>query len=79
MAYSYGHFPLSLNAGVALVFFLAAHTFWSEGRKKESRAEVWLGATFLVWGLLEAATAVLARATNAHGRDLSLDVYKRQV
>jgi diguanylate cyclase (GGDEF)-like protein/putative nucleotidyltransferase with HDIG domain len=71
-AYSYGHFPISLNAGVALVFFLAAQTFWSEGRKKESRAEVWLGATFLVWGLLEAATAVLARATNAHGRDLSL-------
>jgi len=72
IAFSYGRLPISLSAGAAFAFFLTAQTFWSEGRKQESRAEVWLAITFFVWGALEATTAVPSLATNARAQDLSI-------
>ncbi|HEY6903314.1 MAG TPA: diguanylate cyclase [Candidatus Acidoferrales bacterium] len=48
--YSLGVPPVVL--GVGLVFLLVAYTFWQEGRKQESRADVLLGFTFAGWGLI---------------------------
>ena len=41
-----------LRLGVALLFVAAAREFWREGKKQESRTEVLLGSTFVVWALL---------------------------
>ena len=36
----------------ALIYFFVARTFWVEGRRQESRADLALGLTFAGWGLL---------------------------
>lgn len=71
-ACSWGRFPISLSAGSTFVFFLIAQTFWSKGGKEEARAESWLAITFLVWGVLEAATAASGPAANTHSQYLFL-------
>ena len=51
--------PLSL--GVAVLFVVAAREFWREGKKQESRTEVFLGSTFVVWALLLLAETLQPR------------------
>jgi diguanylate cyclase (GGDEF)-like protein/putative nucleotidyltransferase with HDIG domain len=50
-----------LGLGVALLFFLVARTFWEEGRKQESRADLLLSITFVAWGMLRLATVFQER------------------
>jgi len=50
-----------LGLGVALLFFLIARTFWEEGRKQESRADLLLSITFVGWGVLRLATVFQER------------------
>jgi diguanylate cyclase (GGDEF)-like protein/putative nucleotidyltransferase with HDIG domain len=45
-----------LGLGVTLLFFLIARTFWEEGRKQESRADLLLSIVFVAWGMLRIAT-----------------------
>jgi diguanylate cyclase (GGDEF)-like protein/putative nucleotidyltransferase with HDIG domain len=45
-----------LGLGVTLLFFLIARTFWEEGRKQESRADLLLSIVFVGWGMLRVAT-----------------------
>ena len=59
--WSIAHAQYELNVppvvlGVGLIFLLVAYTFWQEGRKQESRADVLLGFTFAGWGLLSIST-----------------------
>jgi diguanylate cyclase (GGDEF)-like protein/putative nucleotidyltransferase with HDIG domain len=51
-AYAQSYFAVPLLLAVGLVFFLAAHTFWQESRKHESRADLLIALTFVVWGML---------------------------
>jgi diguanylate cyclase (GGDEF)-like protein/putative nucleotidyltransferase with HDIG domain len=44
-----------LGLGVTLLFFLIARTFWEEGRKQESRADLLLSIVFVAWGMLRVA------------------------
>ena len=46
---------------VGLLFFIAAHAFWREGRKQESNAETLLALTLVGWGILRFAAAVQFR------------------
>jgi diguanylate cyclase (GGDEF)-like protein/putative nucleotidyltransferase with HDIG domain len=50
-----------LGLGVTLLFFLIARTFWEEGRKQESRADLLLSITFVAWGILRLATVFQER------------------
>jgi diguanylate cyclase (GGDEF)-like protein/putative nucleotidyltransferase with HDIG domain len=45
-----------LGLGVTLLFFMIARTFWEEGRKQESRADLLLSIVFVAWGMLRVAT-----------------------
>ena len=53
------HAPIGL--WVTLLFLLVARTFWEEGRKQESRADVLLAVTFVSWSLLRFATVIQPR------------------
>ena len=50
-----------LGLGVTLLFFLIARTFWEEGRKQESRADILLSIVFVAWGMLRVATVFQER------------------
>jgi diguanylate cyclase (GGDEF)-like protein/putative nucleotidyltransferase with HDIG domain len=56
LAYANNWIRAPLGLGVALVFFFVAQTFWEEGRKQESRADLLLAITFVAWGMLRLAT-----------------------
>ena len=51
-AYAQSYFAVPLLLAVGLVFFVVAHTFWQESRKHESRADLLIALTFVVWGML---------------------------
>jgi diguanylate cyclase (GGDEF)-like protein/putative nucleotidyltransferase with HDIG domain len=51
--------PLEFLAG--LILFAVAHTFWTEARKQESRADLLLTAAFIFWGLLRIGDVLRAR------------------
>ena len=70
LAYSRGWIGAPLGLGIALVFLLVAQTFWEEGRKQESRADMWLALTFVGWGLLRFTTAFQPRLGPLAGKDL---------
>jgi diguanylate cyclase (GGDEF)-like protein/putative nucleotidyltransferase with HDIG domain len=52
VAYVAGWVPVHLGLGVALGFFVVAHTFWREGSNEESRADQLLAFAFVGSGLL---------------------------
>ncbi|MGB0036821.1 MAG: GAF domain-containing protein [Candidatus Acidiferrales bacterium] len=52
LAYARGWVGAPLGLGVALLFLLIARTFWQEGRKQESKADLLLAVTFVTWGIL---------------------------
>jgi diguanylate cyclase (GGDEF)-like protein/putative nucleotidyltransferase with HDIG domain len=70
VAYSRGWIAAPLGAGVALLFFFIARTFWQEGHKQESRADQLLGITFVCWGLLRLAVVFQARLGPLASKDL---------
>ncbi|MGA9886919.1 MAG: hypothetical protein WBQ31_05435, partial [Candidatus Acidiferrales bacterium] len=51
-AYTQKWIAAPLGMGVAIIFFGAAHIFWQEGRKQESRADKLLAITFVATGIL---------------------------
>jgi len=59
-----------LGLGVALVFFVVAHTFYEEGRKQESRTDFLLAIVFVAWGLLRLTTVFQRRLGPLAGEDL---------
>ena len=50
-AYAYGYVGVPVLLGGGLAFFAVGWTFWQEGQKQESRAEVLLALTFGAGGL----------------------------
>jgi len=46
-----GIISVPVGLGVALLFLLIGQTFWHEGRRQESRADILLGITFLGWAV----------------------------
>ncbi|HXZ12330.1 MAG TPA: diguanylate cyclase [Candidatus Sulfotelmatobacter sp.] len=70
LAHSRGWIGAPLGLGVALLLFLIARTFWEEGRKQESRADLLLAITFVGWGLLRLLTVFEARLGYFGGKDL---------
>lgn len=52
VAHIHGSIQVTVGLYVGLIFLIVGHTFWAEGRKQESRADVLLGVTFFGWGLL---------------------------
>src|SRR4029077_10213890 len=50
-----------LGLGVTLLFFLIARTFWEEGGKQKSRADLLLSIFFVAWGMLRVATVFQER------------------
>ena len=58
VAFDRGWTQAPLGLSVTLTFFLVARTFWEEGQKQESRADLLLAITFVFWGLLRVATVV---------------------
>jgi diguanylate cyclase (GGDEF)-like protein/putative nucleotidyltransferase with HDIG domain len=61
VAFDRGWTKAPLGLSVTLTFFFVAHTFWEEGQKQESRADLLLAITFVFWGLLRVATVVQSR------------------
>ena len=70
LAYARSAVMIPLGVGVAVLFFLVAYTFWREGQKQESRADLLLAAAFVGWGILQAATALQPHVTWLASRDL---------
>ena len=62
---------IPLGLGVAAVFLLVAWTFWQEGKKQESRGDLLLAATFVVWGALRALLASQPYVPPLAGRDFT--------
>jgi diguanylate cyclase (GGDEF)-like protein/putative nucleotidyltransferase with HDIG domain len=60
--------PITLYVG--LIFLLVAWTFWQEGRRHESHADVLLALTFGAWGLL--CMFAIFKSRIAFMRDVSL-------
>jgi diguanylate cyclase (GGDEF)-like protein/putative nucleotidyltransferase with HDIG domain len=58
VAFDRGWTQAPLGLSVTLTFFFVARTFWEEGQKQESRADLLLAITFVFWGLLRVATVV---------------------
>jgi len=58
VAFDRGWTRAPLGLSVTLTFFFVARTFWEEGQKQESRADLLLAITFVFWGLLRVATVV---------------------
>ena len=56
VAFDRGWTQAPLGLSVTLTFFFVARTFWEEGQKQESRADLLLAITFVFWGLLRVAT-----------------------
>ena len=52
VGYVAGWVPVHLGLGVALGFFVVAHTFWHEGSNEESRADQLLAFAFVGSGIL---------------------------
>ncbi|MGB6266877.1 MAG: diguanylate cyclase [Candidatus Acidiferrales bacterium] len=70
MAFSRGWVVAPLGLGVALVFLVVAQTFWSEGRKQESRADLLLSVTFIAWAALQIVVEFQPRITWLARHDL---------
>jgi diguanylate cyclase (GGDEF)-like protein/putative nucleotidyltransferase with HDIG domain len=70
LAYANHWIGAHLGLGVALLFLLVARTFWEEGRKQESRADLLLAITFVGWGVLRIATVFQERLGWLAGKDL---------
>jgi diguanylate cyclase (GGDEF)-like protein/putative nucleotidyltransferase with HDIG domain len=71
-AYSGGYFAAPLLLAVGLAFFVVAHTFWQESRRHESRADLLMALTFIVWGILCVFDVFLPRIHWLAGKDFSL-------
>ena len=69
-AYIYGYWGVPASLGAALIFFVVAHIFWKEGRKQESRADLFLGVTFGAWALICVAIAFRRRLGFLQADDL---------
>jgi diguanylate cyclase (GGDEF)-like protein/putative nucleotidyltransferase with HDIG domain len=70
LAYSRGWIPAHLGLGVGLIFLVVARTFWEEGRKQESRADLLLALTFVAWGFLRLLTVFQERIPAFAGTSL---------
>jgi len=70
LAYANHWIPAPLGMGVALIFFFVAQTFWEEGRKQESRADLLLAIAFVGWGVLRLTTVFQEKLGWLAGRDL---------
>ncbi len=70
LAFANGWIGAPLGLGVALLFFVIAQTFWEEGRKQESRADLLLAITFVAWGMLRLTTVAQQRLGWLPGKDL---------
>jgi len=46
-----GHFPVPLRAGTAVVLLGIGGLFWHEGKKQDSRADLFLGIAFFGWSV----------------------------
>ena len=60
-----------LGLAVAVTFFFVAHTFWEEGQKQESRADLLLAITFVFWGLIRVLRS-FSRGSGAACANVSL-------
>lgn len=60
--------PLGLAVG--LLFFFVARAFWDEGKKQESRTELLLGLTFVLWGVLRLTMVLQVRFNSLSHLDL---------
>ena len=68
--YIYGYWGVPASFGAALIFFVVARIFWQEGRKQESRADLFLGVTFGAWGLICVGMVFRRRIHFLQGDDL---------
>jgi hypothetical protein len=72
VAFDRGWTQFPLGASVTLTFLFVAHTFWEEGQKQESRADLLLAITFVFWGLLRIATVVQSKSWLGRFPDINL-------
>ena len=77
--YHRGYITIPLRAGVAIVLFLVASLFWREGKKQDSRADLFLGVAFLGWGLLLLGTTYQHRLPWLNRTDLRLPMLLPQL
>jgi diguanylate cyclase (GGDEF)-like protein/putative nucleotidyltransferase with HDIG domain len=70
LAYAKGYVAAQLALGVGLAFLFVARTFWEEGEKQESQADLLLSLTFVGWGLLEIVSALQQSFRPLAGKDL---------
>ncbi len=61
VAFDRGWTQAPLGLSVTLTFFFVARTFWQEGQKQESRADILLAITFVFWGLIRVASVLQPR------------------
>ncbi|MGC2421890.1 MAG: diguanylate cyclase [Candidatus Acidiferrales bacterium] len=69
-AYAYGYVGVPVLLGGGLAFFAVGWTFWQEGQKQESRAEVLLALTFGAGGSLCMAVILQPRIAALSGMRL---------
>jgi diguanylate cyclase (GGDEF)-like protein/putative nucleotidyltransferase with HDIG domain len=78
-AYYRGYIAIPLRVGIAMVLLVVAGLFWREGKKQDSRADLFLGVAFLGWSLLLLGTTYQNRLAWLNRTDLRLPMLLPQL